>query len=66
MPVISPEDLIGKTFIMDEQEDGQKFRARITRLIEDHEADVDSNPTRIKFLCSFNNDTQEEIITYNK
>jgi hypothetical protein len=25
-PIFNPEDLIGRTFLMDEQEDGQKFR----------------------------------------
>jgi hypothetical protein len=28
-PIFNPEDLIGRTFLMDEQEDGQKFRGRI-------------------------------------
>jgi hypothetical protein len=27
--IFNPEDLIGHTFLMDEQEDGQKFRQRI-------------------------------------
>jgi hypothetical protein len=35
-PIFNPEDLIGRTFLMDEQEDGQKFRGRIVELIEDH------------------------------
>ena len=65
-PVFNPEDLVGRTFLMDEQEDGQRFRARIVKMIEDHESDIEENPTRIKFLCSINNDQAEEIITYNK
>jgi hypothetical protein len=64
--VFDPEDLVGRTFLMDEQEDGQRFRARIVKLIEDHETDIEENPTRIKFLCSLNEDQAEEIITYNK
>ena len=66
MPVFSPTDLVGKTFLMDEQEDGQRFRARIVRAIEDHESKLEDNPTRIKFLCSINDDEREEIITYNE
>ena len=65
-PVFDPEDLVGRTFLLDPQKDGQKHRARIVKLIEDHENDVDKNPTRIKFLCSINNDTAEEVITYNQ
>jgi hypothetical protein len=29
MPVVDPNDLVGRTFLMPEQEDGQQFRARI-------------------------------------
>jgi hypothetical protein len=48
-PIFNPEDLLGSTFLMDEQEDGQKYRGRIVELIEDHEPMVEENPTRIKF-----------------
>ena len=65
-PTFNPEDLIGRSFLMDKQEDGQQFRGRIVQLIEDHESLVKDNPTRIKFRVSVNNDQAEEIITYNK
>jgi hypothetical protein len=51
---------------LDKQEDGQKFRAKIVKLLEDHESELHDNPTRIKFLCSVNDDKAEEIITYNQ
>jgi hypothetical protein len=47
-PIFKPEDFIGRTFLMDEQEGGQKFRGRIVELIEDHESKVKDNPTRIQ------------------
>jgi hypothetical protein len=53
-PIINPEDLIGCTFLMDEQEGCQKFRGWIVELIEDHESMVEENPTRIKFRVSVN------------
>jgi hypothetical protein len=65
-PVFNPEDLIGRTFLMDEKEDGQNHRGWIVELIEDHESLLEENPTRIKFRVSVNNDKAEEIITYNK
>ena len=65
-PVFKPEDLVGRTFLMDEQNDGQRFQARIVKLIEDHESDLDDNPTRIKFVCSINNDQAEEVFVYNE
>jgi hypothetical protein len=65
-PIFDPQDLVGCTFLLDEQEDGQKFRAKIVKLLEDHESELQENPTRIKFLCSVNGDKAEEIITYNQ
>ena len=65
-PVFDPNDLVGRTFLMDEQEDGQRHRARIVKLVEDHEDNVKDNPTLIKFVCSVNDDQYEEIITYNQ
>ena len=49
---------------MDEQEDGQRFRATIVEKLDDYDSDLASNPTRIKFLCKVND--EEEIITYNE
>ena len=64
--IFNPEDLVGRTFLMHQQEDGQRFRARIVKLIKDHESNTDENPTKIKFLLSVNDDKAEEIITYNQ
>jgi hypothetical protein len=46
-PVFNPEDLIGRSFLMDEQPDGQRPRATIIQLLEDHESKLEDNPTRI-------------------
>jgi hypothetical protein len=65
-PIINPEDLVGHTFLMDKQEDGQQFRARIVKLIEDHTSQLENDKNRIKILLSLNDDLREEIITYNQ
>jgi hypothetical protein len=39
-PIFNPEDLIGRYFLMDEQENSQNFRGCIVELIEDHESKV--------------------------
>ena len=65
MPIMNPEDLVGRTFLMDEQEDGQKFRARIVEAINQHDEKVKNNPELLKFKCSINNDEFEEILSYN-
>jgi hypothetical protein len=37
IPLINFNDLIGRTFLMSPQEDGQQHRARIIKVIDDHE-----------------------------
>jgi hypothetical protein len=59
-------DLVGRTFLMDERKDGQHHRARIVQAIADHASDLAANPTRIKFVCSINDEQFEEILTYNE
>jgi hypothetical protein len=65
-PVFNPEDLVGCSFLMDKEEDGQQFRGQIVKLIEDHESKVEENTTRIKFRVSVNQNKAKEIITYDK
>jgi hypothetical protein len=64
--VFNPQDLIGQSFLMDEQPDGQRARGKIVQLIDDHESSLADNPTRIQFRVSVNNDKADKIITYNK
>ena len=65
MPIFSPIDLVGRTFLMEPREDGQRFRARIVKAIEGHDDELTKHPDHLKFLCSVNDDTQEEIMSYN-
>ena len=62
MPIADPNDLMGCTFLMAPQPDGQRFRARIVRAIEDHERNLASNPEHTHFLCSVNDDQFDEIM----
>ena len=66
IPIINPDELIGRTFLMDQQENGTRFRGRIVELINDHTSKVEGDTSRIKFLVSVNDDTKEEVITYNQ
>jgi hypothetical protein len=63
--VFNPEDLVGKIFLMDKDKDGHQVRAKIVRLLQDHEGKNQHNPNRLKFLVSLNEDKAAEIITYN-
>jgi hypothetical protein len=65
MAIVDPNDLVGRTFLMPPQEDGQRFRARIVRAIEEHEKGLAQESARLKFLCAVNDDQFEEIVSYN-
>jgi hypothetical protein len=64
--IVNPQELLGCTFLMDTQEDGQRFRARIVECISDHESNVRRSDDHVKFRVSVNEDEYEEIITYNE
>ena len=65
MPIIHPEELIGKTFLFP-QEDGQVHRATIIEAIKDHEYLTENNPNFLKFKCSINDDLYEEVLAYHQ
>jgi hypothetical protein len=65
--LFEPDALIGRTILLDEQdENGQRLRARVVKLVEDHEGRVKKNPARLKFVLSMNGDKSQDIITYNE
>jgi hypothetical protein len=66
MVIVDPQELLGHTFLMDTQEDGQRFRARIVECISNHESNVRHSDDHVKFRISANEDEYEEIITYNE
>ena len=65
-PIINAEEIIGQTFLLDTQEDGQRHRARVVELVEDHMANQEQDPGLIQFKVSVNDDQYEEIISYNQ
>jgi hypothetical protein len=66
--IVDPQEPLGCTFLMDTQEDGQRFRARIVECISDHESNVCRSDDHVKFRISVNEDEYEykETITYNE
>jgi hypothetical protein len=59
-------DIIGKTFLMEPRDDGQRFRAKIVEAIEQHEDQKSRHPKLQKFRCSVNDNQYEEIFGYNE
>jgi hypothetical protein len=62
LPTISPEDLIGVTFLRENSE-GMMSRATVLKKIMDHDA---ANHQKIKFLIKLGNGDLEELISYNE
>jgi hypothetical protein len=59
-------DLVGQTFLMEEDDDGLRFRACIIEVLDDHEKNVANNPVLKNFKCLVGEDEFGEIISYNK
>jgi len=66
MHLIDRQDLVGCAFLLDEQDDGQRYRAKIIECVTDHNARNQADPKHIRFCCTVNDDQYEDIITYNK
>jgi hypothetical protein len=66
LAIVDPYELMGHTFLMDPQDDGQHFSARIVDLVEDHQSKVRKSDHHHKFCISVNDDQYEEVITYNE
>jgi hypothetical protein len=59
--IVNPQELLGRTFLIDTQEDGQRFCARIVKCISDHESNVCHSDDHVKFWISVSEDKYEEI-----
>ena len=66
MITIDPKDLLGRTFLKDAEEDGQRFRARVVRAVIDNEDKVNKGSEYMKFICEVPGSTVDEIFTYNE
>ena len=66
MPTFDPTDLIGRTFLLPPQDDGQRFRGKIIETIVENGQELNKHPDRIKFRCAVNDEQFEEIISYNE
>ena len=65
MPTFDPSDLIGRTFLLPSEKDGQRFRGEIIKAIVYKNRNLCNQPDRIKFRCSVNDKEFEKILTYN-
>ena len=64
--ILIPEDILGRTFLGKEKEDGQRQRLKVVEQLDKLDATKDNDPKMIRFQLKANEDEQEEIMTYNK
>ena len=66
MPIFDPTDLVGRTFLMDPSDNGERYRAKILEAVVEDTEQLAKHPDRIKFLCSVNDEMYEEVLSYNE
>ena len=66
IPIFSPHNLIGRTFLLDPDCNGNLHCAKLVEAIEGFDDNLEKNPTRIKFKCSINNEEFTDLIACSK
>jgi hypothetical protein len=66
MVIVNPQELVECNFLMDTQEDGQRFCSHIIECISNHESNVRRSDDHVRFRISVNEYEYKEIITYNE
>ena len=67
MPTFDPSDLIGRTFLLPPEENGERHRAKVTRqVVEIIDQDNGQSVENINFILDIGNGKVEELISYNQ
>ena len=67
MPTFDPSDLIGRTFLLPPEENGERHKAKVTRqVVEIIDQDNGQRIENIKFILDIGNGKVEELISYNQ
>ena len=67
MPTFDPRDLIGRTFLLPPEENGERHRAKVTRqVVEIIDQDNGQRIENINFTLDIGNGKVEELISYNQ
>ena len=67
MPTFDSSDLIGRTFLLPPQENGERHRAKVTRqVVEIIDQDNGQRIENINFILDIGNGKVEELISYNQ
>jgi hypothetical protein len=66
MVTIDPHDFIGRNFLKDAEEDGQRFHVWVICAVVDREEELKKGSEYMKFICKVPNSRIDEIFTYNE
>ena len=67
MPTFDPSDLVGRTFLLPPEENGERHRAKVTRqVVEIIDQDNGQRVENINFILDIGNGKVEELISYNQ
>ena len=67
LPEFNPDDLIGRTFLLPPQENGERLKAKVTKkVLEEKEAADGNRIPNIYFILDIGEGKVEELITYNQ
>ena len=67
VPTFDPSDLIGRTFLLPPEENGERHRAKVTRqVVEIIDQDNGQRIENINFILDIGNGKVEELISYNQ
>ena len=67
MPTFDPSDLIGRTFLLPPEENGERHRAKVTRkVVEIIDQEDGQRVENINFILDIGNGKVEELISYNQ
>ena len=67
MPTFDPEDVIGRTFHLPPEENGEGHRAKVTRkVVETIDHENGHGIENINFILDIGNGKVEELISYNQ
>ena len=67
MPAFDPSALIGRTFLLPPEENGERHRAKVTRqVVEIIDQDNGQRIENISFILDIGNGKVEELISYNQ
>jgi len=66
MAIIDPNDLIGRSYLTQPAEDGQRMRLRIVEILDQEEEERLRDPLLMRFRAINGQDTYEEVVTYNQ